>query len=159
MGRKGRNGKRFPGQDKQDKQDLIYDNDKSHQGWRAKENENFAKVFYKHQSECPTTADSKLICMKFFLHGVCTKDCTRAHSLSADDSKKFESFINSCREKAPKQDVWRGTEVKMLLFLCPSHLNKWSLLNFTRLKWQLQLPNQHPKPPPLIQSIPCLWMI
>jgi hypothetical protein len=101
---KGKNGKRFPGQDKQDKQDLIYDNDKSRQGWRAKENENFAKVFYKHQNECPKTADGKLICMKFFLRGICTKYCMRAHPLSANDSKKFESFINSCRKKAPRQD-------------------------------------------------------
>jgi hypothetical protein len=83
---------------------LIYDNDRSHQGWRLKENENVAKIFYKNQKECPKTAKGKTICMKFFLRRVCTKDCSRAHSLSTDDKKKFEIFIKDCCEKAPRQD-------------------------------------------------------
>jgi len=104
--RQGKNGKHFLGfnQDKQDNKDLIYDNDRSHQGWRLKENENFAKIFYKNQKECPKTAEGKTICLKFFLCGVCTKDCSRAHSLSTDDKKKFEIFIKDCCEKAPRQD-------------------------------------------------------
>jgi hypothetical protein len=85
------NGKRLPGGN-QDKQVLVYDNDKSHHHWRLKDNENFTKVFYKHQRECPKMHDGKLICMKFFLHGICTKSCTRAHTLSPEDSKI--SFLN-----------------------------------------------------------------
>jgi hypothetical protein len=62
-------GKRFPGtnKDNQDKSDLVYNNDKSHQNWHLQENENFGRVFYGHQKEAPKISDGKLICMKFFL--------------------------------------------------------------------------------------------
>jgi len=71
----GKNGKQLPwvDQDNKDKQDLIYDNDKDHHHWKVKESENFSKIFYSRQKECPRTSDGKLICMKFFLCGVCVK--------------------------------------------------------------------------------------
>jgi hypothetical protein len=102
----GRNGRRFPGatQDQKDKQDLVYDNDKNHQHWRLKENENFSKVFYSHQKDCPKTSEGKSICMKFFLRGVCTKSCPRVHNLSSKEKNKFEAFVTTCRELAPKAD-------------------------------------------------------
>jgi len=59
-------GKKLPGanQDQKDKQDLVYDSDKNHSQWRIKEGENFSKLFYTNQKECPKTSDGKLICMK-----------------------------------------------------------------------------------------------
>ncbi len=102
----GQNGRRFPGtnQDQKDKQDLIYDNDKSHQHWRVKENENFSKVFYSHQKDCPKNSEGKSICMKFFLRGVCTKSCSRVHTLSSEDKNKFEAFVTTFCELVPKAD-------------------------------------------------------
>jgi len=102
----GRNGKKIPGGklDIKDKEELVYDNDKAHQPWKIKENEIFSKVFYSHQKECPKTDEGKLICMKFLLRGVCVKSCNRAHSLSADDAKKFDLFVADCRAKAAKSD-------------------------------------------------------
>jgi len=99
-------GKRFPGahHDNDDKQEMVYDNDKSHQKWRIKENENFSRTFYRNQKECPKTSDGKLIWMKIFVHGLCVKSCSRAHSLSAEDSKNFNEFVEGCREKAKKPD-------------------------------------------------------
>jgi len=46
--------------------------------------------------------------MKFFLHGVCVKSCIRVHSLSADDTKKFDLFVADCRAKAAKTDFELG---------------------------------------------------
>jgi hypothetical protein len=102
----GKNGKKFPGsnQDNKDKQDLIYDNDKSHSQWKLKDNENFSKVFYAQQKECPKSAKGRLICMKFFIRGVCVKSCNRVHMLSNEDKKKFDSFISSCRAQAANAD-------------------------------------------------------
>jgi len=96
-------GKRIP-KGNQDRQDLIYNNDKSHLHWHLKENENFAKVFYKNQKECPRTSEGKLICMKFFLYGIYTKLCSRSHALSTKDSKNIEAFIHDCRAGAAKPD-------------------------------------------------------
>jgi len=97
--------KKIPGGNPdKDKQELIYDNDKNHQHWKVKENENFSKIFYSNQKECPKTDTGKLICMKFFLRGVCVKTCNRAHSLSADDKKKLDLFVADCRAKAAKAD-------------------------------------------------------
>jgi hypothetical protein len=39
----GRNEKRFPGAKEENKEDLVYDNDKSHNNWKVKENENSAR--------------------------------------------------------------------------------------------------------------------
>jgi hypothetical protein len=39
-----------------------------------------------------------------FVRGLCDKSCNHAHSLSKDDSKKFEKFIADCREDAAKKD-------------------------------------------------------
>jgi hypothetical protein len=72
--------------------------------WRLQEGENFSKVFYKKQKECPKTGDGKLICMKFFVRGLCDKSCSRAHSLSKEDSKKFEKFLADCCKAAAKKD-------------------------------------------------------
>jgi len=100
----GRHGKRFPGANTDNKEDVVYDNDKSNKNWKLKEDENFGKVFYAHQKDCPKTSEGKLICMKFFLRGVCMKTCNRVHSLAGDDKKKFDAFIKECRNKASKSD-------------------------------------------------------
>jgi hypothetical protein len=97
-------GKKFPSGNQDQNKEIIYDNDKNHSHWRLKENENFAKVFYKNQKECPKDSDGKHICMKFFLRGICNKSCSRSHNLSKEDEKKFETFINKCREGASKPD-------------------------------------------------------
>lgn len=95
----GKGGKKFPGanQDSKDKQELVYDNDKAHSHWQLKENENFSEVFYALQKDCPRTSEGKLICMKYFLRGVCVKSYNRVHSLSQEDSKKFDAFVSPCR--------------------------------------------------------------
>jgi hypothetical protein len=98
------NGKKVPGGEFDKNKDIIHDTDKNHSHWRLKENENFAQTFYKNQKECPRTSDGKQICMKFFLRGLCTKSCPRTHTLNKEDEKKFETFINNCREGAGKPD-------------------------------------------------------
>jgi hypothetical protein len=97
-------GKHAQGIDVNKNKDIITDPDKNHAHWRLREGENFAKVFYKNQRQCPKTQDGKQICMKFFLRGICDKSCTRAHKLSGDEEKKFDQFIISCREGAAKPD-------------------------------------------------------
>jgi hypothetical protein len=96
-------GKKNPGGNI-DSKDIIHDNNKNHLHWRLKEDENFSKIFYKNQKECPRTLEGKNICMKFFLGGICTKSCPRSHTLSREDKKKFEAFVNQCREGAGKPD-------------------------------------------------------
>lgn len=86
-------------------QEMIYNSDKSYAHWKLKDGENFSKVFYHKQKECPKTPDGKLICMKFFLRGLCDRSCNRAHALSKDDSKKFEKFVMDCCEGASKLGV------------------------------------------------------
>jgi len=39
--------------------DLVHDNDKNHSHWHLKDNENFSRIFYKNQKECPQTSDGK----------------------------------------------------------------------------------------------------
>jgi hypothetical protein len=91
-------------QDNKKNQEVLYNSDKSNPQWRLQEGENFSKVFYNKQKECPKTSDRILICMKFFVRGLCDKACTRAHSLSKDDAKKFEKFIVDCCKTATKKD-------------------------------------------------------
>jgi hypothetical protein len=86
------------------KQEIIYDNDKNHANWHVKQGEDFSKVFYKNQRQCPKTLDGKPICMKFFIRGFCDKSCTRVHKLIQEDEKKFDKFILQCREGASKPD-------------------------------------------------------
>jgi len=90
--------------DNKKNQEVRYNSDKSNPHWRLQEGENFSKVFYDKQKECPKTVDGKLICMKFFVRGLCDKACSRAHSLSKEDSKKFEKFVADCRKAAAKKD-------------------------------------------------------
>jgi len=98
---KGKNGRQNGGgngnnQDGNQKhQDMLYNSDKSNLQWRLQEGENFSKVFYVKQKECPKTA-----CMKFLVRGLCDKSCNRAHSISKEDSKKFDKFVADCREAA-----------------------------------------------------------
>jgi hypothetical protein len=79
---KGKNGRRNGGgngnnQDGNQKhQDMLYNSNKSNPQWRLQEGENFSKVFYVKQKECPKTADGKLICMKFLVRGLCDKCAT-----------------------------------------------------------------------------------
>jgi len=104
-GRNGRNGGgTYDGKHKDKDQEVIYNSDKSNPHWRLQEGENFSKIFYNCQKDCPKKSDNKLNCMKFFVRGVCDKSCNRAHSLSKDNSKKFEKFLADCREEAAKKD-------------------------------------------------------
>jgi hypothetical protein len=97
-------GKQGGGQDKKGKQEIISDTDKNHASWRIKQNEDFSKLFYKNQRECPKTSDGKPICMKFFIRGFCDKSYTRVHKLNQKDEKKFDKFVFQCREGASKPD-------------------------------------------------------
>jgi len=92
------------GKDDENKEDVLHNNDKSHPYWRIKDGENFSKVFYANQKHCPKTSDGKMICMKFLIRGMCDTSCTRAHSLSKEDSKNFDEFIAGCRERCKKPD-------------------------------------------------------
>jgi hypothetical protein len=84
--------------------EIVTDNDKNHSHLRLHDGENFAKVFYKNQRQCPRTQDNKQICMKFFLRGICDKSCTRSHKLTTEDEKELDKFIHQCREGASKPD-------------------------------------------------------
>jgi hypothetical protein len=86
------------------KADMITDNNKNHANWKVKQGEDFAKVFYRHQRQCPKTHDGKSICMKFFIRGFCDKSCMRVHKLTPDDEAAFDQFILHCREGAAKPD-------------------------------------------------------
>jgi len=106
-GGNGKNGEKFPGtiqdQDK-DKQDMVYDTDKSHHKWHVKENENISRTFYRNQKECTKSTEGEPICMKFFIRCFCTKNCTRAHTLNAEDTKHFDEFVEGCWLRALKPD-------------------------------------------------------
>jgi hypothetical protein len=78
--------------------DVLMNNDPSHLRWRIKDGENFSKTFYSNGKKCPKTPDGKLICMRFFLRGICNKTCTRSHKLSKEDEKAFDNFVGHCRE-------------------------------------------------------------
>jgi hypothetical protein len=71
----------------------------------VKQGEEFAKVFYKNQKQCPKTSDGKQICMKYFIRGFCDKSCPRVHKLTAADEKIFGDFVLACREGASKPDL------------------------------------------------------
>jgi hypothetical protein len=87
---------------KQDKQEVVYNQDKSHPHWRLCDGENFTKVFYNRGKECPKNKDGKIICMKFLIRGLCDASCNRAHFLSKEEAKDFDGFIQDCREGASK---------------------------------------------------------
>jgi hypothetical protein len=98
-------GKQNSGQDtNKNKQEIISDTDKNHASWRVKQGQDFLKVFYKNQRQCPKTHDGKPICMKFFIRGFCDKSCSRVHKLNQEDEKKIEKFVLQCREGASKPD-------------------------------------------------------
>jgi len=92
------------GRGKHDNQDVVYNQDKSHPHWRLRDGENFTKVFYNRGKECPKTKDGKVICMKFLIWGLCDASCNRAHSLSKEEAKEFDGFIQDCGEGASKPD-------------------------------------------------------
>jgi len=98
----GNNGKKKPGN--KDNTEIVHNSDKFHPNWRVKEEENFSNVFYHRQKDCPQTVDGKTICMKFLIRGMCDTACTRAHTLSAADSKKFDNFVEWCRSGGQKPD-------------------------------------------------------
>jgi hypothetical protein len=113
--RDGKNGKnngklgqgnaiKHQGNDGKNKADVIHNSNKTHPHWRLKDGKNFTKVFYNRQRECPKTSDGKYICMKFLIRGLCDSSCNRAHTLSKEDGKNFDSFIQDCREGASKPD-------------------------------------------------------
>jgi hypothetical protein len=69
-----------------------------------KDGKNFTIFFYNRQKDCPKTSEGKIICMKFLIRGLCDSSCNRAHTLSKEESKTFEKFIQDCREGATKPD-------------------------------------------------------
>jgi hypothetical protein len=77
---------------------------KSKPHWRLKDGENFTKIFYNRQRECPKTSTGKQICMKFFICGIWDSSCNRAHLLSKEDATNFEGFIEDCHLGASKPD-------------------------------------------------------
>jgi hypothetical protein len=87
---------------KQDKQNVVYNQDKSHPHWRLRDGEKFTKVFYNGVKDCPKTKDGKFICMTFLIQGLCDASCNRAHSLSKEDAKVFNGFSQDCHEGASK---------------------------------------------------------
>jgi len=114
-GKNGKNGKfnginsqanayKNQGGDGKGKQDVVYNQDKSHPHWRLRDGENFTKVFYNRGKECPKTKDGKIMCMKYLIRGLCDASCNRVHTLSKEDAKEFDVFIQSCREGASKPD-------------------------------------------------------
>jgi len=113
-GKNGKNGKNGHGNGhknqggegniRQDKQDVVYNQDKSHPYWKLRDGENFTKVFYNRGKECPKTKDGKIMCMKFLIRGLCDASCNRAHSLSKEEAKEFDGFIQNCQEGAFKLD-------------------------------------------------------
>jgi len=69
-GKNGKNGKNGynngqknqggDGKFKQDKHNVVCNQDKSHPHWRLRDGENFTKVFYNRSKECPKTKMGKL---------------------------------------------------------------------------------------------------
>jgi hypothetical protein len=111
----GRNGKnngkigqgnaiKQQGSDGKNKADVVHNSDKLHPHWRLKDGKNFMKVFYYRQRECPKTSDRKFICMKFLIRGPCDTSCNRPHTLSKEDAKNFDIFVQDCCEGASKPD-------------------------------------------------------
>jgi hypothetical protein len=98
-------GKQANGQDLiKGKPEIITDTDKNHKIWHVKHGEDFTKIFYKNQKQCPKTNDGKTICMKFFIRGFCDKSCSRVHKLNQEEEKEFDKFVFQCREGATKPD-------------------------------------------------------
>ena len=113
-GGSGKNGKFNNGESLKNKdKEMVTNSNKNQSHWKIKESENFSKVFYKNQKQCPKTSDGQYICMKYFLQGFCDKLCTRSHNLSKEDEKRFDQFVTNCREGASKPDFWIWT-VKFL---------------------------------------------
>ncbi len=122
-GKFNKGGKQLGKKGEHDKtKDIIHDNDKNHSHWHLKENENFAQTFYKNQKECPQSSDGKQICMKFFLRGIFTKSCPRAHNFMKEDEKQFKQFLLRCREGASKPDFQIGVSMPRFPLCHPSSL-------------------------------------
>ncbi len=103
-GKNGKNGKfnginsqtnayKNQGGDGKGKQDVVYNQDKSHPHWRLRDGENFTKVFYNRGKECPKTKDGKIMCMKYLIRGLCDASCNRVHTLSKEDAKEFDNGL------------------------------------------------------------------
>ncbi len=63
----------------------------NHKQWHVKPNENFSELFRKNSSHCPNTKNGIIICMKFFVKGVCNKAC------NPEEEKDFDTFVKKCR--------------------------------------------------------------
>lgn len=108
----GGGGGRFKGNEDKNKykdkknedKEVITDDNKAHQKWRVRDGESFSKVFYFNQKKCPKNKDGKLLCMKFFITGICNSSCQRIHKLTPDDEKAFDKFVISCREANEGKD-------------------------------------------------------
>jgi hypothetical protein len=74
------------------KKQFIEDNNKQ---WHLKPNENFSYSFWKNTTHCPKTKNGKIICMKFFVKGICNKKCNRAHKLCAEEEEEFDNFMKN----------------------------------------------------------------
>ncbi len=108
----GGGGGRFKGSEDKNKykdkknedKEVITDDNKAHQKWRVRNGESFSKVFYFNQKKCPKNKDGELLCMKFFITGICNSSCQRIHKLTPDDEKAFDKFVISCREANEGKD-------------------------------------------------------
>jgi len=80
-----------------------------HTQWHLKDGESFSEIFYPHQDKCPKTKEGTFICMKYFIRGFCDKACSRAHKVSKQEEKEFETFLNNCRKKDFRQGAGPGT--------------------------------------------------
>jgi len=56
--------------------------------------------------------------MKFFLHAVHYKACTRSHILTPEDENNFDKFIFGCCEGASKPNLQSWTMKVRFLFHC-----------------------------------------
>jgi hypothetical protein len=65
--------------------------------------------YYDKSQDCPKFTNG-LPCMKFLLKGHCHTKCNRLHSLTKDQEKEFEQFINTIKDslKQENQDFCQG---------------------------------------------------
>ncbi len=87
----------------------IIDNKvKELQRFKLKAKESF-QPYYDKSRDCPKFSNG-LPCMKFLLKGHCHSKCTRLHSLSKDQEKEFEKFVNSIKDSLNQenQDFHQG---------------------------------------------------
>ena len=78
------------------------------QRFKLKAKESF-QPYYDKARDCPKFSNG-LPCMKFILKGHCHTKCNRLHSLSKEQEKEFEKFVNTVKDslKQENQDFHQG---------------------------------------------------